>query len=158
MKRILITALLLLSVSATPALAGPAPKQQIAAQKATIAKLRSQLQTARSAAKAQHRKDAGRIAELEAIQRRDIVTVAREDNQIFALQEQISQRTRDRVASVLAGTQDDVFHAVQEIWTAFPKLPFGQTCGGYDKSSSLTVYADKSTASTWTFSLAPCVA
>jgi Tfp pilus assembly protein PilN len=64
MKRTLVTALLMLSLSATPALAGPTLKQQLAAQKAKVAKLQTQLKKTKSAAKAHHRKDASRIAGL----------------------------------------------------------------------------------------------
>jgi hypothetical protein len=154
MKRILITGLLVLSVSATPALAGPTLKQRLAATKATVVKLQGQLKKAR----AQHERDVGKIADGVQAERARSTTISQRDGQILALQEQIGQRTREGVATVLAGSPADIFSAVQQIWDAFPKLPFGQTCGGYDKSSSLTVYADKSAASTWTFSLQPCQA
>jgi transcriptional regulator with AAA-type ATPase domain len=156
MKRTLITALLLLSLSATPALASPTLKQQLAAQRAKVAKLQSQLKKAKSAAKAQHRKDFASIADLVHFQSQILATSGQKDIQISTLTTQVQTQFSDAVSTILSGSPDQIYDSVSQIWNGFPKLPFGQACRGYDKSASLTVYADKSAASTFTFAFQPC--
>jgi hypothetical protein len=155
MKRTLITALLVLSLGATPAMAGPTLKQRLAATKATVAKLQSQLKKARSAAEAQHDKDAGKIADMRRAHLMDSIALGQRDNQILALQTQITQRTTAGVETVLAGSTADIYSAVQQIWNAFPLRPSGQTCG-YDKSSHVTIDFPILVSSTYTFSFDQC--
>jgi hypothetical protein len=156
MKRTLITAFLVLSLSATPALAGPTLKQQLAAVKAKVARLQQQLKSTKSAAKAQHRKDAARIADLVRFQTEILAAGGQKDIQISTLTTQVQKQFSDGVSAVLSGSPDQIFSNVQQIWNGFPKLPMGQVCG-YDKSAAVTVYANKSAASTWTFSYQPCL-
>jgi multidrug efflux pump subunit AcrA (membrane-fusion protein) len=155
MKRTLITALLLLSLGATPVMAGPTLKQQLAAAKAKVAKLQSQLAKAKSAARTQHRTDAARIQDMLRAHQTDLTTLGQRDSQILGLQTQVTQRTNDAVAMVLSGSQADIYSAVQSIWTVFPLRPSGGTCG-YDKSSHVTIDAGTLVSSTYTFSYQAC--
>jgi hypothetical protein len=148
---------LVLSLSATPALAGPTVKQQLAAVKAKVAKLQSQLKTTKSAAKAQHRKDATMTADAVRLHRMDAITLGQRDNQILELQTQVTQRTNDAVAMVLSGSPADIYSAVQQIWNVFPLRPSGQMCG-YDKSSQTTIDFPILKSSTYTFSFQLCPA
>ena len=155
MKRILIGALLCLSLGATPALAGPPLKQQLAAEKAKVAKLQRQLEKVRWAARAKRQADAAVIQTFQDGVGGDLKTIGQLQNDNFALQTQVREQSRGGVYAVLAGGQANIWEAVQTIWNAFPKLAAGQTCG-YDKSSSLTVNSSTSFVATYTFTLTGC--
>jgi hypothetical protein len=155
MKRSLITALLLLSLCATPVIAGPTLKQQLAAQKAKVVKLQSQLEQAKSAAKAQHRKDAAKIADLVHFQGEILAAGGQKDIQISTLTTQVQKQFSDAVSAILNGSTDQIYSSVQQIWDAFPLRPSGQTCG-YDKSAHVTINAGILVSSTYTFSYQPC--
>ena len=155
MKRTLIAALLVLSLSAAPATAGPTVKQRLSAAKAKRAKLQRQLAKAKSAAKAQHREDAATIAATVRLHRMDAITLGQRDNEILALKTQITQRTNAGVETVLAGSQEDMYSAVQQIWNLFPLRASDQTCG-YDKSAAVAIDFPILKSSTYTFSYVPC--
>ena len=143
----------MLSLTATPARRVPTLKQQLAAVKAKVAKLQSQLKKA----KAQHRKDATTTGDAVRLHRMDAITLGQRDNQIVELQTQITERTTAGVATVLAGSPQDIYSAVQQIWDAFPLRPGGQTCG-YDKSGQVTIDFPVLKSSTYTFSFQQCPA
>ena len=154
MKRTLIAAVILFSLSATPAIADPTLKQQLAAQKAKVAKLQGQLAKAEAAAKSRHRKDTRTITTLSQDRADDLVLAAKRDDQILALTAQVTRQAQGGVAAVLAGSPTDLWNAVGAIWQAFPKLASGQSCG-YDKANTAVV-STGSSSTTWTFSLTTC--
>jgi hypothetical protein len=155
MKRILIGAVLLLLLSATPALAGPTLKQQLAAEKAKVAKLQRQLEKVRWAARARRQADAASIASFKDGFGGALTSIGQLQTDNFALQTQVREQSRGGLYAVLAGGQDNIWSALGTIWDAFPKLPAGQTCG-YDKSSSLTVNSSTSFVATYAFTLTGC--
>jgi hypothetical protein len=155
MKRTLIAALLVMSLSAPPAMAGPTLKQQLAAVKAKVAKLQAQLKQAKSAAKAQHHKDAVKIADAVQLQTLLLTEGGKKDIQISTLTTQVQKQFSDAVSAILSGTTDQIYSNVQQIWNAFPLRPSGQTCG-YDKSANVVIDFPILKSSTYTFSYVPC--
>jgi hypothetical protein len=154
MKRILVSALLLLSLSASPALAGPTLKQQLAAEKAKVAKLQRQFEHVKMAARAKRQADAAETASWQRGQREDLVVIGRLQSDNRALQAQITAQANGGVEAVLASGQTNMWEALKAIWQAFPQFAAGQTCG-FDKSASLKV-TDNAFADSYTFTQLSC--
>jgi hypothetical protein len=155
MKRTLISALLVLSLSAGPALAGPTLKQQLAAEKGKVAKLQRQLETVKRAAKVKRRDDAAVIASFQDGEAGTLTLIGQLQGENYALQAQVRDQAMGGVYAVLASGQTNIWAALQMIWQAFPKFAPGQTCG-YDKSASLSVTSNTAFADTYSFTNRGC--
>lgn len=129
----IVLALFVVTPAATAATPNATLKAQVRVQKAKVAKLQKQLATTK-------RRDAAKIAGLNATITAGVASMATLNGQVAALTAkaaaltvQVTAQSQGGLAAVLAGNPDDLWNAVAAIWQVFPNV--GGICG-YQKSTS----------------------